>query len=67
MEINFVNAWIRAGKTPEKKRQRRLIVAGVCVAAAIGCAFAFPVGLIGTFIFGGIALVKFKNAATDET
>lgn len=67
MSWNPVNDWIRAGGSHEEKKKRRFIVAGLCIAGAVACAFAAPVGLIGTVVLGGVAVVKIKNALTDES
>jgi len=64
---NPVNDWIRAGGDHDGKKKRRLIVAGVCGGLAALCALAAPIGLIGTVVFGAIAVIKIKNAATDES
>jgi len=68
MELNFVNAWIRAGKDHAEKKKRRLIVAGVCIAGAVVFwSTCGPIGLIGSAILGVVAAIKIKNAFTDES
>ena len=61
---NPVNDWIRAGKTPKEKDKRRYIVAGVLL--VLGLALAVPSYGV-SLVLCVIALVKVKNALTDDT
>ena len=61
---NPINDWIRKAKTPKEKDKRRYIVAGCLLIA--GVLLAVPTYGV-SLILCGIALVKVKNALTDET
>ncbi len=62
--MNFVNKWIRDGGSPEGKDGRRLVVAGVCGALAIGFLFVWwPISVL----LGAVAVVKLKNAWVDKS
>lgn len=65
--MNIVNKWIHDGGDHKTKKQRRYIIAGVCLGAAVLCTLAAPIGLVGTVIFGVIGAVKIKNALTDKS
>lgn len=67
MSWNPVNDWIRAGGDHEGKKKRRFIVAGACVAGAVVCALTGGWFFIGTIVLGGVAVIKIKNAITDES
>lgn len=67
MSWNPVNDWIRAGDTHEEKKKRRFIVAAVCGIGAAALLVAGPIGWVGSAILGVVAVVKVKNALTDES
>lgn len=64
---NIVNKWIIGDGTHEGKKKRRLLVAVACAVGAVACLLAGPIGLVGAIPLGVIALVKVKNAATDNS
>lgn len=67
MSWNPVNDWIRAGGTHDEKKKRRLIVAAACAAGAGFSFFLGPIGIGVAAVLGVVAVVKVKNALTDES
>ena len=63
-KINFINRWIRDGKTHAEKKKRRLIVAAGFAVAGIGLGVSVHWAFFGLLI---VTVIKIKNALGDDT